>query len=403
MIDLHTAASVDRDLVEQAAALRPLLAGNAERCEQERRITDDNLAALDEAELFAVLAPKRWGGQGATLATQLAVAAELGRGCTSTAWVQTIYAVTAWAASLMVPEGQADVFSGARVPRVCGVVTASGTATPVDGGYRINGRWGFASGSLHADWGTCGVAVLDADGRPTGLDDVAYVPLAELSVDDTWFVAGMRGTGSNTLVADDVFVPTRRLAFTGHMAAPAPGSAGAAPDVGERAPSDGWPVGPTLALVLLGPMLGTVEAALDTVTAKAGSRGIAYTHYARQIDSSVVLTDIARAGLDLDTARMHVFRSAASLDAAAEAGDRLDDVGTARVRGACGYAGETLRRSMDTLVNVGGASSFADASTLQRNWRDLNVASRHAFLATGPVLEIYARALFGLDQITDLV
>jgi alkylation response protein AidB-like acyl-CoA dehydrogenase len=240
-----------------------------------------------------------------------------------------------------------------------------------------------------------GVSLLDAAGAEVGRD-MACMPLSELSIDDTWYVAGMRGTGSNTLVADDVFVPAHRLAFTGHQHS-APLSSDA-----ESSPSDRWPIGGTLALVLVGPLLGAATAALAAVVGKADKRAISYTTFARQIDSAVVLTDIARAGLDIDTARMHIFRAAADVDAAG-AGALLDDATLGRIRGACGYACETLRRAMDGLVNIGGASSFAEASALQRHWRDLNVGSRHAFLATAPTLEIQARARFGLDQITDLV
>lgn len=388
------AESIDYDLVERAAALRPLLASNASRCEAQRRIPDENLAALDAADLFSTLAPKRVGGHGATVATQLAVSAELARGCASTAWVQTLLNVGTWAASLLVAEGQSDVFTGARRPRVCGVLTPTGTATPTYGGYLVNGRWSFASGSLHADWCTGGVILLDDHGNEVG-QDVAYMPIGEIAIEDTWYVAGMRGTGSNTLVARDVFVPTQRLALTGHV-----NGTPTARDAQE--PSDRWPLGAVLALVLVGPLFGIAAAALDTVRAKADKRAISYTTYGRQTDSSVVLADLARASLDIDTARLHAFRAASDVDAAGS-GCVLDPVALGRIRGACGHACETLRRAMEILVNIGGASSFADTSTLQRNWRDLNVASRHAFLATGPVLEVYGRALFDLDQIMAII
>jgi 3-hydroxy-9,10-secoandrosta-1,3,5(10)-triene-9,17-dione monooxygenase len=396
--------SVDHDLVEEARALQPLLAANAARCEDERRIPDENLAALDGAGLFATVAPKRCGGRGTTMATQLAVAAALGQGCASTAWVQTLIAVTTWAASRLAGEGQAEIFGDGddrsagrdRIPRVCGVVAPTGTATAVEGGFRVTGRWGFASGSLHTDWCGCGVQLVDpdGDGRPAG-QDLAYLPLAELTVEDTWYVAGMRGTGSNTVVADDVFVPARRMALSGF-------ATGTPTPPESQAPSDAWPLGGVLAVVLLGPLLGVAEAALAAVVAKADRRGISYTSFARQTDSSVVLADIARAGLDIDTARMQVLRAAADIDAAG-AGTAPDPVTLGRIRGACGYAGETLRRAVDALVNVGGASSFAEASALQRHWRDLNVASRHAFVATGPALETYGRALFELEPVMDLV
>jgi 3-hydroxy-9,10-secoandrosta-1,3,5(10)-triene-9,17-dione monooxygenase len=404
MSELFT-ETVDHDLVERASALRPLLERNAALCEQERRITDDNLAAIDDADLFATLVPKRVGGQGASLATQLAVSAELGQGCASTAWVQTLVSVTTWAASLLVQEGQAEIFATERPPRVCGVLTPTGTAALVDGDsngetnggglYRVTGRWGFASGSLHADWATCGVHVLDHDGQ-TVSQDVALIPMDQLTVDDTWFVAGMRGTGSNTLVADDVYVPAHRFGFLGH-------ATGTPTKPADQGPSDAWPLGGTLALVLVGPMLGVVEAALASVVAKAPKRAISYTSFEHQTDSSVVLTEIARASLELDTARMHTFRAAADIDTASANGAPLDPVALGRIRGACGYASETLRGAMDRLINVGGASSFAEVSSLQRNWRDLNVGSRHAFVATNPVLEVYGRAMFGLHQIMELV
>jgi 3-hydroxy-9,10-secoandrosta-1,3,5(10)-triene-9,17-dione monooxygenase len=392
--------SVDRDLVDRALTLRSLLAANAARCEQDRRIPDENLAALDEAGLFTTLAPKRVGGRGATMATQLAVAAALGQGCGSTAWVQTLIAVTTWAASLLVAEGQDEVFgpggTGDRggPPRVCGVAAPSGTAVPDGDGFRVSGRWGFASGSLHSDWFVGGVRMFDLAGRRAG-EDLAYMPLSELTIEDTWYVAGMRGTGSNTVVADDVFVPARRMALAGFTA-----GTPTAPE--DQAPSDRWPLGGVLAVVLMGPMLGVAQATLTEVVDKAGQRAISYTCYAHQTDSPVALVDIARASLDIDSARLHVFRTAADIDAAG-AGTELDPVVLGRIRGSCGYAGETLRRAVDSLVNVGGASSFADASVLQRNWRDLNVASRHAFVATAPVLETYGRALFGLEPIMDLV
>jgi alkylation response protein AidB-like acyl-CoA dehydrogenase len=215
-------------------------------------------------------------------------------------------------------------------------------------------------------------------------------------VEDTWFVAGMRGTGSNTLVATEVFVPAHRLAIMGLA------SAGGTVEPAVPAPSDRWPIGGTLAVVLVGPMLGVAAAALEAVSAKAPARAVSYTSFSRQIDSPVLLTDLARAGLDVDTAHLHAFAAAADIDAAG-AGASLDPTSLGRIRGRCGYVGEALRRAMGTLVDVGGASSFAEASALQRHWRDLNVGTRHAFLATAPVLETYGRSLFGLEPIMDLV
>jgi len=116
----------------------------------------------------------------------------------------------------------------------------------------------------------------------------------------------------------------------------------------------------------------------------------------------VVLHDLARAALDIDSARLHVLRAAAQVDAVGAGADdtSLED---ARLRGSLGYAADILRDAMTTLVNIGGAGAFAEVNPLQRHWRDLNVASRHAFLATGPSLEVYRRALFDLPNIFTLI
>lgn len=385
---------VDLDLVERAAGLRSLLESNAAACERERRIVDENLAALEEARLLDVMLPKRLGGLGATMATQLAVAAELANGCASTSWVQTLLTATTWGVTLLCPEGQETVTGGDEPARVCGVITPTGKAVRVDGGYRVTGRWGFASGCLHANWATGGIFVHDGDGGQVD-QGVAYMPIGELRIEDTWHVAGMRGTGSNTLVADDLFVPE-------HVVATSANVLGVGRDPNGLEPSDRWPLFSVLALVLTGPMLGMGEAALASVSHGAYKRGISYTTYERQTDSAVLLRDVAEASLHVETARLHVFACAAEVDAAG-AGADMDFLARARLRGACGYVTHVLRTAMDALVSVAGASSFAESNAMQRHWRDLNVASRHAFLATSPSYELYGRAMFGVENVTLLI
>ena len=159
---------------------------------------------------------------------------------------------------------------------------------PVDGGYRVNGKWGFASGSFYATWFTGGVNVVDDSGRVTGIGMV-LAPRSDFSIEDTWFVAGMNGTASNTVVLEDVFVPTDHLTPLGEEA---PGGSD---------PADRWPLGSALSVVLTGPLLGAAQACADLVTEKAPTRALSYTSYAATTDSMVALAEIARARLDVDT------------------------------------------------------------------------------------------------------
>jgi len=386
MSSITLEGDVDHDLVRRASEIRPLLAEHAARTEAERQVVPEVMAALEEAGLFEVLVPKHVGGLGATMATQLAVAAELAKGCASSAWVQTLINVSTWAAARMAPE---EMFAGPVRPRVCGVLAPSGSATPVEGGHRVTGSWGFASGSFHATSFIGGVLVLDEAGEVTGFG-TAMLPFSDLSIEDTWHVAGMCGTASNTVVADDVFVPADRFVPFG-----APGQTG-------DDPADHWPMGTVLAIVLVGPLLGSARACAETITAKASTRPISYTSYTTTSSSMVAASELAGATLEIDTAWLHAFQATAYVDAVGQGAQR-DLHEEARIRGQIGYLTTTLRHAVDRLLDVGGAGCFATANTVQRQWRDLNVGSRHAFLATNVSLETYGRSMFDLDPIVVIV
>ncbi|MGH7905903.1 MAG: acyl-CoA dehydrogenase family protein [Candidatus Binataceae bacterium] len=386
------------DLIAMAAELRPLLARNAERCERERKIVEENISALDDRNLFKVFTPRRWGGHGAPLKTALAVYAELAKGCGSTAWVEMILSITTWSASLLPDRGQEEIFTSSPHVRVGGVFTPSSTGRRVDGGYVMSGRWSFASGCHYATWAAVGVPVIDKAGNPVDLK-LVYAPMSELEIEETWFVAGMEGTGSNTIVAKEVFVPDwRALSLSEIINGDYPVRANA----GE--PTDNYAFVPVAALVLLGPILGMGQAVLEGVTANAHKRGITYTTYARQTDSAVVHHEIGEAALRLDSAWLHAMRAAEDIHETSVAGRKMDYLSRARIRGECGYAVKLVRDAVDQLMSVGGAASFASSSVLQRFWRGVNVATRHAVAATAPSLELYGRALLGVEgNITDLI
>src|SRR2546423_1137373 len=172
------------ELISGAAALRPLLERNAPEVERERRLTEENLAALEEAGLFGAVIPERWGGAAASLSTMVQISIELAKGCASTSWVHTTYALGSWLATLLPDEGQEAVFGNGSVPRSCAVATApgAGVAHRVDGGYLLTGRWAFASGSLHADWGSVLMTpVLGDNGEPVDFIS-GFFPMSEVPV-----------------------------------------------------------------------------------------------------------------------------------------------------------------------------------------------------------------------------
>jgi alkylation response protein AidB-like acyl-CoA dehydrogenase len=274
-------------------------------------------------------------------------------------------------------------------PRFAGVIAPGGTARRSGESYVVSGQWAFASGSFHASWFAGGVLVQDEAGNLVG-PGMALVPFSELRIEDTWFVAGMCGTASNTVVANSVAVPAGRITLLGD---------GPKED---REPADRWPVGSVLALVLTGSLLGAAQACAELVIEKAPKRALSYTSYASTADSMVAVSEVARARLDIDSAWLHAFHAAGYIDTVG-AGAARDPIEEARLRGQCGYLTALLRRGVGALINVAGAGSFASASPLQRYWRDLEVGSRHAFLATNVALETYGRGLFGLEPVFAIV
>ncbi len=388
------------ELIERAASLRPILERNAGEAELARRIPQENIDALRDAGLLKVTVPRRYGGYEVPVGTKLAVSEAVARsGCGSTAWVATLINVCNWMGSLLPEQGQDDIWGANPDARVAGVLDPSSDVTKVDGGYRVSGKWPWASGSWHADWVLIGIEVPDAAGNVVD-QALAFAPIADISIEETWFVAGMKGTGSNTIVAEDIFIPEHRL----YSVPRAIQNEYATPFKDELAYRQSFI--PVLTLVLGGPQLGLGQAALDFVLSKAAKRGITYTQYGRQVESTAFQLEVARAATLLDTARLHLRRGAEDVERAAEAEEAMDYVMRARVRADTGYAVKRVLQSIDTLVSAHGASSFADISPLQRIWRDANTAGRHAVVDPAVNAEVYGKALVGVpyeDNITPLI
>ena len=381
----------EEELVSRAVELRPLLEANAARAEDARRVVEENMRALEAAGLMDLMLPRRLGGRGASMETTLRVSAELGKGCPSTAWVQTLMNVSAWFATRAAGQARQDIFGNTVRPRLCGSLAPTCAMRMVEGGAVISGRWDFTSGCWHSNWCICGIPALESDAQ-TAESGWAFIPMSQLRIEDTWHAAGMKGTGSATVVADEVFVPSHRLMSL----------RGEHVDENWRAgrnleQCDFWPLKPVLVLVLIGPVLGAAEAVLEAVAPATHQRGIKYTVYTRRSLSPVVQRDFAMAALKLDTARFHVFRAAADVDRAGT-GVEMNGVTRARVRGDCGYAAEMAREAVEILVSIAGGTAFPESNRIQRHWRDVGVASRQSALITATDLEIYGRALLGVES-----
>ncbi len=396
---IDTTEVMPDELIRRATELQPLLAKNAARTEADRRVPDENIEAIREAGLFKLMIPKRLGGYETTIKTKMEVSAVLAEACGSTAWVTALTNVCAWLVGTLPDQAQQDVFGADPDARVAGVLAPSPDIEKVDGGYLVSGRWAWSSGSLHASWALGGVVQLGPDGVPIDVGSV-IMPMSELTIEDTWFVAGMKGTGSNTVVAERVFVPEHRYASVPAAIAGHYGTEHADEALYHSA------FIPVLALILVGPLLGLGRAALKLAIEKAPKRAVSYTRLATQAESTAFQLKIAEAAMTLDDAILHAYRGADDIDGWAARRETMDYDTRARVRADTGWTSSKVREAITLILDAHGASGFADSSPMQRIWRDANTAGRHAVVNPLVNQEVYGKALLGIGpegQVTDLV
>ncbi|CQD07219.1 acyl-CoA dehydrogenase type 2 [Mycobacterium lentiflavum] len=379
----------DNQLVAHAEALQDLLRYHAASGEMRNHLTPEVIESLAASGLFRLMKPIRFGGTPTDLQSVLAVTEALGVADGSAAWVVGVAATGAWMAAHLSDDGQQEVFGGTPDSRIAGGTTEV-PARRVDGGLRVSGRWSYASGADDADWAAIVATLQDTPEQPA-TPYWCLVPADEVTLEHTWETVGMCGTGSNTFVADDVFVPERRMLNLASLidgAAPTPHD-----DEVYR-----MPYAPVALVGILGPLLGMGRAALELVTAKAEAKAIRYTIFDRQSESIGVQLQVADAALKLRTARLHVCDIAQVTQVAAHAHTLPKHIERAAFRAQSSMAAQCVISAINILVNVHGSASFAKQNPLQRIWRDANTAARHAGLNAAIGAEIYGKALLGIGE-----
>ncbi len=205
-------AEAKADAVLRAQSVVELLQGAAERIEAARALPPDIVAALHEAKLFRLLLPRSLGGDELHLKTHAQVMEVIGGADASTAWCMGQGAGCAMSAAYLKPEVARRLFGPADAVLAWGA-GPQGKATPVDGGYRVTGKWSFASGCANATLLGGHSRVFEKDGTPRKRADGSHLERSMLfvkskaTIHDMWHTLGLRGTASYTYEVNDLFVP----------------------------------------------------------------------------------------------------------------------------------------------------------------------------------------------------
>lgn len=385
--------------VATAASFSERLREAADEIDKTRRVPDHIIDALADAGLFKLTVPKRYGGYEADVRTIIDVAAVLAESCGSTAWVVTLVNTVAIGVGMLSGQAQDDVFGTNPDARVAGVFAPRGESRRVEGGFQVSGTWYYGSGSLHSDWVMVGFPLVDENGETTDFG-LGLIPRPEYAVKDTWFVVGMRGSGSNAIVVADALIPDHRILPVSKAIN------GSFETEFDNETLYHSAFHPTFTLVLIGAQLGLGRAALRLAIEQADKRAIPNTIYTQQRDSVGFQLLIAEAASLIDTAHLHAYRAAADIDESASRGEYPSYLMRARIRSDAARAAGCVKDAIDILLTAHGAGSFAESSAMQRIWRDSNIAVRHGTLVPQASREIYGKALMGFpleDNITKLL
>ena len=380
------------EVVKRIDAIRPLLLEHGAEGEQDRTIPAEAFKALEDTGAFRLSVPTRFGGYAGNSRDSLAVARAIGRGDGGASWVYGILNSGAWVAALLPLQAQEELWADSPDTLISIVLAPSSTATKVDGGYRLSGTWHYGTGSRHSQWSLLGMPLVNEQGNVVD-HGLALIPNSDLTIEETWYVAGMKSTGSNAQVAEDIFVPEHRiLPLTAAIDGTYPGS-GTHSEISYRTAFV-----PALALQLVGPHLGMGRAVSELVIEKARTKAIAYTGYTRQADFGASQMATAQAELLLETAENTARIIGEDLYRAAAAGTYPDFNQRVALRARLGYAVQCVTDAINLMLTVHGSSSFASSSPVQRFWRDQTVAASHAHSLPATGLEAYGRVLLGLDE-----
>jgi alkylation response protein AidB-like acyl-CoA dehydrogenase len=386
-------------LVRKAASFAALLTERADEIDRMRRIPQDVIDELADAGLFKLTVPKRYGGHETDVRTVMDVAATLAESCASTAWVVTLVNAVGLAVGVMSENTQDEVFGVNPNARVAGVFSPRGKSRRVEGGFRVTGKWYYGSGTLHSDWVMVGLPLVNDVGETVDFG-LGLIPRPHYTIEDTWFVVGMRGSGSNAIVADDVFIPDHRIIAVSKAIV------GDYPTEFEDEALYHSAFVSALTVVLAGPQLGLGRAALRLAIELASKRSVPNTIYVKQSDSVGFQIQIAEAAMLIDTAHLHAYRAVADIDDLARRREYPGYLTRARIRADAARAATAVKEAIDILLDAHGAGSFAESSPMQRIWRDSNIAVRHGALVPAATREIYGKALLGFgieDNITKLL
>ena len=369
--------------------LLPKLRERAQETEDLRRIPEATIAELDEVGFFKLLQPEQWGGLQSDPTVFYEAVRRLASACGSTGWVSGILGVHNWHLAHFDQQAQEDVWSADPTVRISSSYAPMGAGVVTDGGYLVNGAWHWSSGCDHASWTFVGGPVIK-DGRPVDFGSF-LVPLGDYRIEDDWHVVGLKGTGSNTLVMKDVFVPRHR--FTSFKAMSDLTSPGLQTNT---APVYKMPWGTIHPTTISTPIVGMAYGAYAAHVEHQGKRVRAAYAGEKAKDDPFAKVRIAEAASDIDAAWGQLSGNLATEYALLLDGQDIPLELRAKARRDQVRATQRAIAAIDRLFESAGATALGTDTPLQRFWRDAHAGRVHAANDAERAYVMFGNQEFGL-------
>jgi resorcinol 4-hydroxylase (FADH2) len=380
------------ELLTRARAIAALARERVLATETDRRVSEDMVERMRQADLLRVMQPQAYGGYEYGFDIFSHLVAAIASGCGSTGWVYALLASHQWLLACFSREAQDEVWRD-RDAVAAGSYAPVGQAVAVDGGYLLTGSGSFCSGCDNAQWQLLG-GMIPQPGAPPK-PGFFLLPTADLSIDDNWHTMGLAGTGSKNIVARDAFVPAHRtLAFAELIDATAPGMRG------NPNPLYRQSFLAVLPIAIVSPVLGMAEGALadflDMVRGRT-TRGAVAGGNRRMAELTTVQLRAAEASALIDAARLLMSRDLAEAFETVARGEPIGVDMRLRNRRDQAFCVRLLVQAIDALfLAAGGQGLFLDHS-LQRFWRDAHAAASHISLNWDSTGSMYGQAMLGLE------
>ncbi len=362
---------MDDGILTRAQALAPKLAERARAADELRRLPDETVVDLKSGGFFRLLQPSRWGGAEADPLTFFDVQQTLAAACPSTAWVFGVVGVHNWQLALFPLQAQEEVWGADANTLISSSYAPTGKVERADGGFKIAGRWSFSSGCDHCQWVFLGGLVPPEKGD-RGPEMLTFlVPRKDYRIEDNWFVAGLKATGSKDIVVDGAFVPAHRT----HKLADGFRRASPGNEV-NPAPLYRLPFGQIFVRSVSTSAIGAAQGALDLYT-KIAAKRVAAGDGQKVAEEQQAQLVAARAAALIDEARVVLRRNFEEMMAAARAGSDIPLERRLRFRFDSAQAVVKSVAVVDELFTASGGRAIFLDHPLLRFFLDVHAARAH--------------------------